>query len=92
MKLFLSLALVLNVSTVLAGTQKLEDIEKTKKIHKITGALTTNEYQLANGLQVFLTENPKAPEVVISHWVKAGSLNESPGITGIAHLFEHMMF
>lgn len=52
----------------------------------------TTEYQLKNGLTVFLTENPKAPNVTVSHWVKAGSLHEKPGTTGIAHLFEHMMF
>lgn len=60
--------------------------------HVIIGGLTTEEYRLANGLSVFLTPNKKAPNVSIIHWVRAGSLHEKPGITGIAHLFEHMMF
>jgi zinc protease len=47
---------------------------------------------LPNGLTVFLTENMKSPNVVVSHYVRAGSLHEKPGVTGIAHLFEHMMF
>ncbi|WP_413287629.1 M16 family metallopeptidase [Bdellovibrio sp. HCB337] len=92
MKLFLCLALVFQVSAAVAAPQTLEDVEKTKKSHKINDLITANEYQMANGLTVFLTENPKAPDVVVAHWVKAGSLHETPGITGIAHLFEHMMF
>lgn len=68
------------------------EILKTKVTHKINNSLITNEYHLPNGLAVFLTENKRAPNVVVGHWVKAGSLHEKPGITGIAHLFEHMMF
>ncbi|MCB0347427.1 MAG: insulinase family protein [Bdellovibrionales bacterium] len=49
-------------------------------------------YSLDNGLDLYVTKNPKAPVVSIFHWVRAGSLNEKKGITGIAHLFEHMMF
>jgi predicted Zn-dependent peptidase len=70
----------------------LSQVEKTKHVHQINSSIATIEYQLPNGLAVFLTENPKAPNVIVSHWVKAGSLHEKPGITGIAHLFEHMMF
>lgn len=58
----------------------------------IQGDLKSYEYQLPNGLTVVLTPNPKAPTTSIWHWVKVGSLQETPGITGIAHLFEHMMF
>ncbi|MCA2959965.1 MAG: insulinase family protein [Silvanigrellales bacterium] len=47
---------------------------------------------LKNGLTVVIAKNPRAPLVSVYHWVKAGSLHEKPGITGIAHLFEHMMF
>lgn len=58
----------------------------------IQGDLKTYQYQLPNGLTVVLTPNPNAPTTSIYHWVKVGSLQEKPGITGIAHLFEHMMF
>jgi zinc protease len=63
-----------------------------KASHQITADMKTEEYQLDNGLTVFLTPNKKAPNVSVIHWVHAGSLHETPGITGIAHLFEHMMF
>jgi zinc protease len=32
------------------------------------------------------------PNVALYNWVRAGSRNEAPGITGLAHFFEHMMF
>jgi|GEM_PF-2127260 len=47
---------------------------------------------LPNGLNVIIAKNPRAPLVSVYHWVKAGSLHEKPGTTGMAHLFEHMMF
>jgi predicted Zn-dependent peptidase len=47
---------------------------------------------LPNGLTILIAKNPRAPLVSVYHWVKAGSLHEKPGTTGIAHLFEHMMF
>ncbi len=56
------------------------------------GGVKTHRYILDNGLEVFISENQDAPVVEVHHWVKAGSLQERPGITGIAHLFEHMMF
>ena len=47
---------------------------------------------LSNGLQVLLKEIHTAP--IISHWIwyRVGSRNEIPGITGISHVLEHMMF
>lgn len=55
-------------------------------------SITAEEYQLKNGMTVVLIPNKKAPSSWVYHWVKAGSLHEKPGVTGIAHLFEHMMF
>jgi zinc protease len=72
-----------------AGPAKLPAL---KAKHAVAGNLTTEEYVMANGLTVFLTPNKKAPNVSVIHWVNAGSLHESAGISGIAHLFEHMMF
>lgn len=63
-----------------------------EKILTIQGDLKSYQYELPNGLTVVLTPNPNAPTTSIYHWVKVGSLQEKPGITGIAHLFEHMMF
>ncbi len=50
------------------------------------------KYKLANGLEVILHENNNLPITAVNIWYKVGSANEHKGKTGIAHLFEHMMF
>ncbi|RJQ52171.1 MAG: insulinase family protein [Desulfobacteraceae bacterium] len=50
------------------------------------------EWTLGNGLKVILLENHKAPVVTFQIWYRAGARNEHLGKTGLAHLFEHMMF
>ncbi|MBI3543492.1 MAG: insulinase family protein [Deltaproteobacteria bacterium] len=48
--------------------------------------------KLPNGLTVLYVEDHTAPVVSYTTWFKVGSAWEKPGSTGIAHLFEHMMF
>jgi zinc protease len=50
------------------------------------------EWQLSNGLKVVLNEDPNTPLVVVNLLYNVGSKNENPELTGIAHLFEHLMF
>ena len=50
------------------------------------------EITLANGMRVLLVERHDAPTVAGGWVAHVGSSNEKPGSTGIAHLFEHMMF
>ena len=47
---------------------------------------------LANGLQILVWPDRDIPSVALYNWVRVGSRNEAPGITGLAHFFEHMMF
>lgn len=47
---------------------------------------------LPNGLRVFMIEDHQAPVVSVQVWYHVGSKDESPGMTGFAHLFEHLMF
>ncbi|MDY6941463.1 MAG: pitrilysin family protein [Pseudomonadota bacterium] len=47
---------------------------------------------LDNGLTVIVHEDHKTPIVNVTVWYHVGSKNERPGITGFAHLFEHLMF
>ena len=54
--------------------------------------LDVAEKNLANGLQIVAVERFSSPTVSVQLWVRTGSRDERPGITGIAHLFEHMMF
>ena len=50
------------------------------------------EFKLDNGLTLIVHEDHKAPIVSVNIWYHVGSKNEQPGITGFAHLFEHLMF
>ncbi len=50
------------------------------------------EHVLENGLRLLLVPRPGSPNIAAGWIARVGSVNERPGITGIAHLFEHMMF
>src|SRR3984885_2207536 len=47
---------------------------------------------LNNGMKVIIQEDHNIPNVALYFFYKIGSRNERPGITGISHFFEHMMF
>jgi zinc protease len=50
------------------------------------------KHTLANGLDVLLHQDRSCPIVAVNVWYHVGSKNETPGHTGFAHLFEHLMF
>src|SRR5260370_20191505 len=50
------------------------------------------ERALGNGLQIRLLPDRGLPIATLYSFFRVGSRNERPGITGISHLFEHMMF
>jgi zinc protease len=50
------------------------------------------QFTLDNGLTVIVHEDHKTPIVAVNVWYHVGSKNEKPGRTGLAHLFEHLMF
>ena len=50
------------------------------------------EARLPNGLRVRMVPDHDSPVVSLYTFFQVGSRNERPGITGISHLFEHMMF
>jgi len=55
--------------------------------------VAVEEFTLENGMQFLLVPRSDQPNVVSAGWVaRVGSVNERPGITGISHFFEHMMF
>lgn len=55
-------------------------------------AIAFDKIVLPNGLQVILVEDKRLPIVAVNLWYHVGPANEAPGLTGFAHLFEHMMF
>ena len=50
------------------------------------------EYVLPNGLRLLMVPKKGDPNVAAGWLARVGSVNEQPGITGLSHLFEHMMF
>ena len=50
------------------------------------------KFVLRNGLTLLVHEDHKLPVVAVNTWYHVGSKNETPGRTGFAHLFEHLMF
>jgi predicted Zn-dependent peptidase len=72
----LGLGLACLLAALPAGAQKVPVIEKT----------------LPNGLRLLMVQRNDEPTVAGGWVAHVGSANERPGITGIAHLFEHMMF
>src|SRR2546426_2321370 len=47
---------------------------------------------LANGMKIVLWQDRSIPNVALYTFFRVGSRNERPGITGLSHFFEHMMF
>ncbi len=45
-----------------------------------------------NGVKLVVEEDHSAPDAMVQVWLKVGGRDEVPGKTGLAHVFEHMMF
>ncbi|MCK8463486.1 insulinase family protein [Aliiroseovarius sp. S1339] len=50
------------------------------------------DFTLDNGLEVVVIEDHRAPVVVHMLWYRAGAADEKPGVSGIAHFLEHLLF
>ena len=88
----LSAALVLSLSagtflTTTVGTALVANAAETQK----SGPKVTSFF-LGNGLQVVVIPDRRAPVVTHMIWYRAGSADEPPGKSGIAHYLEHLMF
>ncbi|MEU6658544.1 pitrilysin family protein [Streptomyces sp. NPDC046821] len=57
-----------------------------------SSGLKATEHTLANGLRVVLSEDHLTPVAAVCLWYDVGSRHEVEGRTGLAHLFEHLMF
>lgn len=59
---------------------------------KFVGESKVHRYRLSNGLKVLILEDHSSPTFAYHTWFDVGSKDEQKGLTGLAHLFEHMMF
>ena len=56
------------------------------------GKTKLHRFEYENGLRLYVYENPVAPVFSYQTWFDVGSRDEVAGYSGLAHLFEHMMF
>ena len=73
-------------------TAKPATAEKPATAAAMATTPAVEEHLLGNGMRVLLVPRHLSPTVSCGWVAHVGSSNERPGITGIAHLFEHMMF
>jgi zinc protease len=99
MRLIRLLSLSLACALLLPGAAALAQKSKRPKAPAAPVAaspaqlnLKVTQFTLPNGLRVVLHEDHSTPMVAVNLWYHVGSKNETPGKTGFAHLFEHMMF
>jgi zinc protease len=59
---------------------------------EVPGASQIATRTLPNGMKLVVWPDKDIPNVAMYTWYRVGSRNERPGITGISHFFEHMMF
>ncbi|MEM6325323.1 MAG: pitrilysin family protein, partial [Pseudomonadota bacterium] len=55
-------------------------------------AAEVTDFTLDNGLEVVVIEDTRAPVVVHMLWYRAGAADEPPGVSGVAHFLEHLLF
>ena len=81
MRRLLSLALAATLAASAASGQPAKTLD-----------VSYTQFDLANGLHVILHEDHTVPLVTVNVWYHVGSAREKTGRTGLAHLFEHLMF
>ena len=102
MNLFSTLILGFFVSHVVHAVEPTpKDAQTKESIGAIKGwagrsdlkiSLPVTKFTLPNGLTVLLLEDHGVPMVSYHTWYRVGSRDEYPGVTGAAHMLEHMMF
>jgi len=92
-----AVALPATTSATTPAAQVQADLQASGVAVQFVAAANLGPYQvevwrLANGLQVVLAPDPDAKALAVHTWVRVGSADEVSGKTGLAHLFEHLMF
>lgn len=88
------------VLTFIATTAAAAPAAKAAKVAKAGPAkaaparpkIDLRSWTLSNGLRVVFSPHRSVPVVTVQVWYHVGSKNEHPGIRGVAHMFEHLMF
>jgi zinc protease len=83
---------VLIAGVVVSGAYYYTNTRNPGATQTVIPRFPIDTHTLTNGLEVFLLEDHRLPQVSVDIWYHVGPVNEEPGRTGFAHLFEHMMF
>src|SRR5687767_1195468 len=86
-----SVLLVMTLLTLACSSGSLKPGE-SGETRRLIGDFQVERFQLANGLRLLVVEDHSSPTFAYQTWYDVGSRDEQPGKTGLAHLFEHMMF
>ncbi|SOD96108.1 M16 family metallopeptidase [Caenispirillum bisanense] len=87
-----ALAAALLAGALLAPPPALAAAETATPGAEIDQVFDAHAFTLDNGLQVVVIPDHRVPVVTQMVWYKVGAADEPPGKSGIAHLFEHLMF
>jgi len=90
-------ALLMNTSLVKAQAPAAANPNQTVLLDEVTAApgemkISYKKYRLPNGLTLIIHEDHSDPIVHVEVTYHVGSARETPGKSGFAHFFEHMMF
>ncbi len=81
------------IQTCIAGAAASFAVAATLAAHaQSTPPSNVSHFSLANGLEVVVVPDRRAPVVTHMLWYKVGAADEPPGKSGIAHFLEHLMF
>lgn len=80
------------LSLVFAGCSSVGKIEKEGARLPFFGSMEVHRFVLPNGLKLLVLEDSSSPTFAYQTWFRVGSRDEDVKYTGLAHLFEHMMF
>src|ERR1035437_4256376 len=69
-----------------------QNIKMDVSAKNIAGNFEVKKVQFKNGLKLLILKDSSSPTFAYQTWFNVGSRNEVIGKTGLAHLFEHMMF
>ncbi len=84
--------LALALGLALSGSAAYAPTAAAKAPASLAVDIPYEQFTLPNGLRVVVHTDRKAPIVAVNIWYHVGSKDETPGRTGFAHLFEHLMF
>jgi predicted Zn-dependent peptidase len=82
----------LNVARGLSALALLALVAGRPALAAVKPQIAVQEHTLSNGMRWLLVEQHDSPTIAAGWTARVGSANERPGITGLSHFFEHMMF